>query len=96
MRLDTGDVPGLDLDALADAIASRLRPAVDPGRLWSYDDIAQYAKLSASTVRRMEKTDPSFPEARRKQTSDDGTAVTRFVAREVIDWFERKPLSRAG
>lgn len=59
-------------------------------RVLSYEDVGELLGVSASTVRRMEKQ-PHFPRARKYPTDNDGRPVTRFVAKEIHAWIERKP-----
>ncbi|MBI6669855.1 hypothetical protein B1F73_04525 [Pseudomonas syringae] len=55
--------------------------------LWTFEDIAQYLKLSQYTVERRVVVRPGFPEALQPCASGKGTkAVKRWFAGEVIKW----------
>lgn len=55
-------------------------------RLWSMATIARYAEKSVSTIQQRVVTRPDFPNPVREYPG----AQPRWVAREVMDWFESK------
>ncbi|OUM06920.1 hypothetical protein BW686_13385 [Pseudomonas syringae] len=63
-----------------------LRVSIDD-ELWTFDDIAQYLKLSQYTVERRVVVQPNFPEAFQPCATGRGSkAVKRWFAGEVIKW----------
>ncbi|MEE4820460.1 hypothetical protein V2K62_22015 [Pseudomonas alliivorans] len=73
--------------------------------LWTFDDIAQYLKLSQYTVERRVVVQPSFPQAFQPCAKGKGSkAVKRWFAGEVIKWARQnraklpvaRPSSRAA
>ncbi|KWS31819.1 hypothetical protein AL059_02000 [Pseudomonas syringae pv. papulans] len=62
------------------------RVSID-NELWTFDDIAQYLKLSQYTVERRVVVQPGFPEPFQPCAIGRGTkAVKRWFAGEVIKW----------
>ncbi|MEE4372769.1 hypothetical protein V2J67_10405 [Pseudomonas alliivorans] len=55
--------------------------------LWTFDNIAQYLKLSQYTVERRVVVQPSFPDPFQPCATGKGSkAVKRWFAGEVIKW----------
>ncbi len=56
-------------------------------QLWTFDDIAQYLKLSQYTVERRVVVKPGFPDPFQPCAIGNGSkAVKRWFAGEVIKW----------
>ncbi|MCQ9469834.1 hypothetical protein [Pseudomonas alliivorans] len=69
--------------------------------LWTFDDIAQYLKLSQYTVERRVVIQPSFPNAFQPCATGKGSkAVKRWFAGEVIKWARQNrakiPVARSN
>ncbi|KTB75351.1 MULTISPECIES: hypothetical protein [Pseudomonas] len=83
------DPESADLLLTLRALVTELRAArvsIDD-ELWTFDDIAQYMKLSQYTVERRVVVQPGFPDALQPCASGKGTkAVKRWFAGEVIKW----------
>lgn len=86
----------LNIEADSPALLAILRTLVTELRapkvsiddeLWTFDDIAQYLKLSQYTVERRAVVRSGFPEALQPCASGKGSkAVKRWFAGEVIKW----------
>lgn len=83
------DSDDTDLLVTLRALVTELRAprvAIDD-ELWTFDDIAQYLKLSQYTVERRVVVQPGFPEAFQPcATSKGSKAFKRWFAGEVIKW----------
>jgi predicted DNA-binding transcriptional regulator AlpA len=76
-------------------IISELRSAIvvpQDRRLWGMGEIADYSGYSVSTVQQRIACLPSFPEAIRALDN----AQPRWVAAEVMEWFESRRKRRAA
>lgn len=83
------DSDSADLLLTLRALVTELRaPRVSiEDELWTFDDIAQYLKLSQYTVERRVVTQPGFPDAFQPCATGKGSkAVKRWFAGEVIKW----------
>jgi len=96
------DSGGKDLLDTLRALVTELRaPRVSiDDELWTFDDIAQYLKLSQYTVERRVVVQPGFPEAFQPCAIGKGSkAVKRWFAGEVIRWARqnraKRPLARS-
>jgi predicted DNA-binding transcriptional regulator AlpA len=77
----------IDIDALATAIAAKIRPPVPiEVALWGVMDIAEYLGVSRSQVSNRFLPLPGFPSAIRIPTSDGHRSHPRWRAIEVIEW----------
>ncbi|WP_080228268.1 hypothetical protein [Pseudomonas syringae] len=78
-----------DLLAAIRALVTELRgPNVSiDDQLWTFDEIAQYLKLSQYTVERRVVVQPGFPDPFQPCATGNGSkAVKRWFAGEVIKW----------
>ncbi|VVN71267.1 hypothetical protein PS689_00439 [Pseudomonas fluorescens] len=85
----TTDSDSVDLLVTLRALVTELRaPRVSiDDELWTFDDIAQYLKLSKYTVERRVVIQPGFPEPVQPCATGKGSkAVKRWFAGEVIKW----------
>lgn len=96
------DIDSADLIMTLRALVTELRaPRVSiDDELWTFDDIAQYLKLSQYTVERRVVVQPSFPHSFQPCATVRGSkAVKRWFAGEVIKWARQNrakiPLARS-
>lgn len=99
----TTDAESADLLITLRALVTELRaPRVSiEDELWTFDDIAQYLKLSQYTVERRVVVQPGFPDALQPCATGKGSkAVKRWFAGEVIKWARqnraRLPVARSA
>ncbi|WP_046235055.1 hypothetical protein [Pseudomonas syringae pv. coryli] len=96
------DPESADLLMTLRALVNELRaPRVSiDDELWTFDDIAQYMKLSQYTVERRVVVQPGFPDAIQPCAIGKGSkAVKRWFAGEVIKWARQNraklPIARS-
>lgn len=83
-----------DVKSIAKAVAALTKP-LDPTATWGYAEIGKMAGKTESTGRRIAKN-PTFPSAKQIPTDvEGGKHINRYLAKDVIAWFERNPSSRA-
>ncbi len=71
-----------------DTLAAALRLVALGGReLWGFDEIAAYSKFTRNYVVNDITARPDFPKPIR--LGKDGSGHPRYVASEVMAWFER-------
>lgn len=82
--------PELQIDELAQAIATRLQPAVPFDRvLWTAAEAAAYLRVATRTVAERYAARPDFPTAIRLPT-EGRRGLLRWRATEIVKWAERR------
>jgi hypothetical protein len=79
-----------DITALAQAVASQIRPAIPVEiDLWSAVEVAAFLKRDIRTTREKIAALPGFPQAIRLPAPSGGRGHPLWKAREVIAWAEK-------
>lgn len=78
------------IDRLATELATRIRPSIPLNiDLWDIDTIAQYMKMSTTSVRERFACLPDFPAAIRLPSKMGKRAHPLYKASEVIAWTNK-------
>ena len=78
---------GIDVEALATALAPKIAQLTDPEALWSTAQVADYLGVGISQARDRFMKAADFPSPIRLPTpSGTGRAQPRWLSREVREW----------
>ena len=78
---------GIDVEALARALAPKIAQLTDPEALWATSQVADYLGVGITQVRERLMKAPDFPAPIRLPTPNGtGRAQPRWLSREVREW----------